>query len=99
MLWDLLAELRRKVKRTPVEDVVPARTLPLDRELTEEERAIAVWLLTHGGPIALSYLPQLEGARVIGSVAADAPPLTSALRKEFQQESQRRIQLAMRSER
>lgn len=40
--------------------------IPLGRDLSEQERAIAEWLLTHATPPALSYIPQLDLARVTG---------------------------------
>jgi len=43
-----------------------AGTIPLDRPLSSEERAIAEWLLLHSTPPAISFLPQLEGAHVTG---------------------------------
>ena len=36
------------------------------RPLTAEEHALVRWMLTHGGPLAAGYLPQLDSARVVG---------------------------------
>ena len=51
----------------------PARTLPLDRDLTPEERAIAEWLLLHADPPAISFIPQLDVARVTGRCSCGCP--------------------------
>ena len=50
-----------------------AGTISLDRPISSEERAIAEWLLLHSIPTALSFLPQLEGARVIGQCNCGCP--------------------------
>ena len=47
--------------------------IPLERGLSDEERAIAEWVLTHATPPALSYLPQLDLARVTGGCKCGCP--------------------------
>jgi hypothetical protein len=51
----------------------PARTIPLDRPISGEERAIAEWLLLHSEPAAISFLPQLTGAWVTGQCGCGCP--------------------------
>jgi hypothetical protein len=51
----------------------PAQTIPLDRPISRDERAIAEWLLCHSRPPALSFLPQLDGARVTGQCSCGCP--------------------------
>lgn len=36
-----------------------------DRPLTDEERSLTRWMLEHGKPEALAFLPQLDHARVV----------------------------------
>jgi hypothetical protein len=43
-------------------DPVP---IPEDRPLTPQEQGIVRWLLEHGQPDAVAYLPQLDRARVV----------------------------------
>jgi hypothetical protein len=50
--------------------------ISLDRGLSEEERAIAEWLLTNATPPALSYIPQLDRARVTGRCKCGCPTAT-----------------------
>ena len=40
-------------------------SVPEERPLTAQERALARWMLEHGTPEAPTYLPQLERARVV----------------------------------
>jgi hypothetical protein len=47
--------------------------ISLERGLSEQERAIAEWLLTHATPPALSYIPQLDLARVTGRCKCGCP--------------------------
>lgn len=37
---------------------------PVDRPLTDEERALALCMLQNGTPEASAFIPQLENARV-----------------------------------
>ena len=50
-----------------------ATTIPLDRPLTEDERAIGEWLLLHATPPAFDFLPQLAMARVTGQCSCGCP--------------------------
>jgi hypothetical protein len=56
-----------------LDDVKPAKTLPLDRDLTSEERAIAEWLLLNADPPATAFLHQLDSARVTGQCSCGCP--------------------------
>jgi hypothetical protein len=51
----LTSRLKRLFKGNPA-DSERARTLPLDRDLTVEERAIAEWLLVHADPPATEFM-------------------------------------------
>jgi hypothetical protein len=62
----------RALKSAPKNEE-PARTIPLDRPISSEERAIAEWLLLHSKPPAISFLPQLEGACVTGQCSCGCP--------------------------
>jgi hypothetical protein len=83
-LASLLSQLRRsftvdtdvstsKVKsvRDPAE--AAAETIIVDRPLTEQEYAIAKWLLLHSTPPATDFLPQLDVARVSGHCGCGCP--------------------------
>jgi hypothetical protein len=51
----------------------PATTIPLDRPISSEERAIAEWLLLPSDPPAIPFLPQLDNARVTGQCSCGCP--------------------------
>jgi hypothetical protein len=51
----------------------PAKTIPLDRPISDEERAIAEWLLLNSKPSAVAFLPQLKGIRVTGQCSCGCP--------------------------
>ncbi len=81
-LADELAKLRRSFRVDPVpkepklyppSNFVPATTIPLDRPLSPEERALGEWLLRNASPPALDFLPQLEVARVVGQCGCGCP--------------------------
>lgn len=59
--------------------------IPEDRPLTDEESALVRWLLLHGTPSAVRFLPQLDEARVVSrcscgcasidfAIGGDVPP-------------------------
>jgi hypothetical protein len=64
---------RFRLLRSAQKDEEPAQTIPLERPISSEERAIAEWLLRHSKPPALSFLPQLDGARVTGQCSCGCP--------------------------
>jgi hypothetical protein len=70
-----LRQLRSLVRfsKGDLDDVKPAKTLPLDRDLTSEERAIAEWLLLNADPPATAFLHQLDSARVTGQCSCGCP--------------------------
>ena len=83
-LADEFAKLRRSFRVDPApkeskakrsKEIVPATTLPLDRPLTPEERAIGEWVLRNADPPALDFLPQLEVARVTGQCSCGCPTI------------------------
>jgi hypothetical protein len=59
--------------RSAIKNEEPAGTIPLDRPISSEEHAIAEWLLLHSKPSAVSFLPQLDGARVTGQCSCGCP--------------------------
>jgi hypothetical protein len=67
-VWSRLRALKSAIKNE-----APARTIPLDRPISPEERAIAEWILHHSKPAAISFLPQLDGARVTGQCSCGCP--------------------------
>jgi hypothetical protein len=77
----LISQLRRSFKVEPEnlslvslpKNDDRATTISLDRSLTEEERAIAEWLLLHSAPPALDFLPQLAVAHVTGQCSCGCP--------------------------
>ena len=77
------------------EDEERAKTIPLDRSISREERAIAEWLLFHSKPSAISYLPQLEGARITGQCSCGCPTVTYKLLRESLRPSLKTTQLGM----
>ena len=61
-----------------------AGPIPQDRPLTEEERAIAEYLLLHAGaPGAAAFVPQLDSARVIGRCSCGCPTVDLAIPPEL----------------
>ena len=81
-LSSILSQLRRSFtvdtdvsKVKPVSDpaIVTAETITVDRPLTEQEFAIAKWLLLHSTPPATDFLPQLDVARVSGHCTCGCP--------------------------
>ena len=70
-----LRQLRSRVRvfKGNLDDVQPAKTLPLDRDLTSDERAIAEWLLLNADPPATAFLHQLDSARVTGQCSCGFP--------------------------
>lgn len=52
---------------------VAARTITIDRPLTEQEYAISKWLLLNATPPATAFLPQLDVARVTGHCSCGCP--------------------------
>ena len=83
-LADEFAKLRRSFRVDPVPREpgrIPPRgdqratTIPLDRPLTPEERAIGEWVLRNADPPALDFLPQLEVARVTGQCSCGCPTI------------------------
>jgi hypothetical protein len=69
-----LRQLRSRVRlfKGNLDDLQPAKTLPLDRDLTSDERAIAEWLLLKDPP-ATAFLHQLDSARVTGQCSCGCP--------------------------
>jgi hypothetical protein len=83
-LASLLSQLRRsftvntdasilKLKSLTVPAEAAAETIVVDRPLTEQEYAIAEWLLLHSTPPAIDFLPQLAVARVSGHCGCGCP--------------------------
>ena len=83
-LASLLSQLRRsytvdtvasilKLKSLTVPAEAAAETIVVDRPLTEQEYAIAEWLLLHSTPPATDFLPQLAVARVSGHCSCGCP--------------------------
>ena len=70
-----LRQLRSRVRlfKGNLDDVQPAKALPLDRDLTSDERAIAEWLLLNADPPATAFLHQLDSARVTGQCSCGCP--------------------------
>ena len=70
-----LRQLRSRVRvfKGNLDDVQPAKTLPLDRHLTSDERAISEWLLLNADPPATAFLHQLDSARVTGQCSCGCP--------------------------
>ena len=64
---------RFRALRSVIVDERRAKTIPLDRPISREERTIAEWLLLHSKPSAFSFLPQLDGARVTGQCSCGCP--------------------------
>ena len=52
---------------------VAANTITADRPLSEQEYAIAKWLMLHSTPPAIDFLPQLDVARVSGHCSCGCP--------------------------
>jgi hypothetical protein len=48
-------------------------TIPVERDLTAEERELIRWLLLHGSPGAHNYLAQVDVARVVGRCSCGCP--------------------------
>jgi hypothetical protein len=83
-LASLLSQLRHSFKVEPDETVlklnlkseaakVGAKTISADRPLSEQEAAIARWLLLHSDPSASSFIPQLDVVRVTGRCGCGCP--------------------------
>ena len=83
-LASLLSQLRRSCKVDTDASVsegnskrdladVAAETITVDRPLSEQEYAIAKWLLLHSNPPAIDFLPQLDVARVSGHCSCGCP--------------------------
>jgi hypothetical protein len=71
-----LRQLRSRVGRLfrgDLDGAPPVKTLPLDRDLTPDERAIAEWLLVHADPSATEFIYQLHVARVTGQCSCGCP--------------------------
>jgi hypothetical protein len=70
-----LRQLRSRVRlfKGNPDHVQPAKTLPHDRDLTSDERAIAEWLLLNADPPANAFLHQLDSARVTGPCGCGCP--------------------------
>jgi hypothetical protein len=68
-------QLRSRVRlfKGDLDGVQPAKTLPLDRDLTSDEQAIAEWLLLNADPPATAFLHQLDFARVTGQCSCGCP--------------------------
>jgi len=77
----LTSRLKRLFK-TKGADSERARTLPLDRDLTPEERAIAEWLLLNADPPATAFLHQLDTARVTGQCSCGCPTVDLLIRAD-----------------
>jgi hypothetical protein len=56
-----------------VPKVIPAKTIAVDRPLSEKEYEIAEWLLLNAKPPATAFLPQLKAARVTGHCSCGCP--------------------------
>ena len=83
-LASFLSQLRRSFKVGPYETAlklnlegevagVAAKTIAVDRPLSDQEYAIARWLLLHADPPASAFLPQLDVARVSGHCGCGCP--------------------------
>ena len=79
-----LRQLRSRVRlfKGNLDDVQPAKTLPLDRDLTSDERAIAEWLLLNADPPATAFLHQLDSARVTGQCSCGCPTVDLLIRPD-----------------
>jgi hypothetical protein len=64
---------RFRALSSALKDQERATTIPLDRPMSSEERAIAEWLLRHSHESAISFLPQLDNARVSGQCSCGCP--------------------------
>jgi hypothetical protein len=64
---------RFRALSSALKDQERATTIPLDRPMSSEERAIAEWLLLHSDPSAISFLSQLENARVTRQCSCGCP--------------------------
>ena len=49
--------------------------IPVNRELSEDERALLLWLLGHGSPQASAFVPQISQTRVIGLCPCGCPSI------------------------
>jgi hypothetical protein len=56
-----------------------AKTIPVDRPLSDDERCLLMWLLEHGAPGATGYLSQIPSVRVIGQCSCGCPTLDLAV--------------------
>ena len=65
--------VRSRASMSDLKDQEPATTIPPDRPLSSEERAIAEWLLRHADSSAISFLSQLDNARVTGQCNCGCP--------------------------
>ena len=81
-LASLLSQLRRSFKadetvlKLNLESEVAeaaAKTIAVDRPLSDKEYAIARWLLLHADPPGSDFLPQLDVARVSGHCGCGCP--------------------------
>jgi hypothetical protein len=83
-LASFLSQLRRSFKVGPYETALKlnlesevvgtaAKTIAVDRPLSDQEYAIARWLLLHADPPASAFLPQLDVARVSGHCGCGCP--------------------------
>lgn len=85
-LPSLLSQLRRSFRSNPngaSKAEEPATTIPVDRPLSEAERAIAEWLLHHANPPATSFLPQLDLAHVTGHCSCGCPTIDLRVPEEI----------------
>lgn len=56
-----------------------AKTIPLDRPLSDGECRLLTWLLEHGASGATEYLSQIPAVRVIGQCSCGCPSLDLAV--------------------
>ena len=61
--------------RSVASETLSARTIPEDRELTDEERALINWLIVNGEPEAAFYKEQLRDLRVISRCGCGCPTI------------------------
>ena len=71
-----------------------ATTITLDRPLSDEEHAIAEWLLRNAEPPALDFLPQLKVARVTGRCSCGCPTVDLTIPQDLPREKYRRSPIA-----
>jgi len=52
--------------------------IPVERQLSKDERTLLEWLLAHGGPDASKFRPQIDGLHVVSKCGCGCPTVDFA---------------------